>query len=251
LLAEDVELNRDIICTILARSGHQVVTAENGRDAVDRVREQPFDLVLMDVHMPVMDGLDATRAIRSLPGSASAVPVVALTANVMASEQEKCRQAGMDLVLMKPVEWDKVQAAIRDCARLREQRDHREQAPNPPEMVNHDSPEEVAFDDAIFAEVGRLISPARLVEHAAVLTAAVEQLAASGPRNDLAKTRNLAHSIVSQAGMLGLTRLSASAAAVEEACDDRPRLCDALRRMREVSADLADYLHPRLSRLRT
>lgn len=113
LLAEDVELNRDIIRTVLERDGHKVIVVENGREALELVQREAFDLILMDVHMPVMDGLDATRAIRALPGSAATTPIVALTANVMASEQEKCRKVGMDAVLMKPMEWEQVRAAIR------------------------------------------------------------------------------------------------------------------------------------------
>ena len=113
LLAEDVELNRDIIRTVLERDGHKVIVVENGSEALELVRREAFDLILMDVHMPVMDGLEATRAIRALSGPAAATPIVALTANVMASEQEKCRNVGMEAVLMKPMDWEQVRAAIR------------------------------------------------------------------------------------------------------------------------------------------
>lgn len=117
LLAEDVKVNRDIIHTVLEREGHQVTIAENGLEALDFAQRDTFDLILMDVHMPIMDGLDATCAIRALGGLAGATPIVALTANVMASEQEKCRRAGMNAVLMKPVDWEQVRDAIRRYAR--------------------------------------------------------------------------------------------------------------------------------------
>ena len=245
LLAEDVELNRDIICTVLARDGHHVVVAENGSEAVERATEQTFDLILMDVHMPVMDGLDATRAIRALPGAAGTTPIIALTANVMASEQEKCRQAGMDSVLMKPVEWEKVRAVIRDCAKQRQSRE------GPlPAASKAEGAEEIAFDEAIFAEIGQFIPADRLQRHVDTLVAAVDQLAETGPATDVGQIRKLAHSITSQAGMLGLTRLSSCAAAIEEACDGGQQLPWALQRFRAVSADPSDFLQPASARFR-
>ncbi len=243
LLAEDVELNRDIICTVLARDGHHVVVAKNGMAAVERVREEPFDLILMDVHMPVMDGLDATRAIRALPGAAAATPIVALTANVMAMEQEKCRLAGMDSVLMKPVEWEQVRAAIRDCTKRRPLA----QAVESDRGANGEA-DEAAFDDTIFAEVEKLIPTARLSEHAGTLLADVRSLADALPDSDRARIQGLAHGIVSQAGMLGLARLSSRAAAVEQACETGESLAAELRSFRAASADPENHLLPRLSR---
>ena len=242
LLAEDVELNRDIISTFLARDGHHVVVAENGSDAVEQVRKQPFDLILMDIHMPVMDGLDATRAIRAMPGLAGTTPIVALTANVMASEQEKCREAGMDSVLMKPIEWEKVRATIRDCGRLRDQNQATVDLP-----PGNAAAEGTAFDHAIFAELQQLIPAVRLRQHAEALSADVGRLADATPGSDPARIRDLAHGIVSQAGMLGLIRLSSRAAEVEQALETGQSLSARLRRFRAASADPLDYLLPRLT----
>ncbi len=114
LLAEDVELNRDIIRATLERDGHEVVIAENGREAVDLACGSSFDIILMDVHMPEMDGLEATRAIRRLPAPVGDLPIVALTANVMAAEQAKCMEAGMMGVVMKPIDWDRLRAILDD-----------------------------------------------------------------------------------------------------------------------------------------
>ena len=96
MLAEDVELNRQLIRTFLERDGHEVTVAENGEEAVRAVEKSNFDIVLMDVHMPLMDGLEATRVIRSMKSTKKDIPIYALTANVMASEQEKCLGAGMN-----------------------------------------------------------------------------------------------------------------------------------------------------------
>ncbi|MFN3512429.1 MAG: ATP-binding protein [Phenylobacterium sp.] len=105
LLAEDVAVNRELIATLLAPFSLEIETAENGEEAVAAVTRAHFDLVLMDVQMPVMDGLTATRLIRSLPDPAArAVPIVAMTANVLSDQVETCRQAGMDDHLGKPID---------------------------------------------------------------------------------------------------------------------------------------------------
>ncbi|HEX8374470.1 MAG TPA: ATP-binding protein, partial [Geminicoccaceae bacterium] len=112
LLAEDIELNRDLLGDMLGRHGHEVVFAEDGAEAVERAAAGGFDVVLMDVQMPVVDGVEATRRIRALPPPAGRVPIVAQTANVMASERERYLAAGMDGHVMKPVEWGDLFAAL-------------------------------------------------------------------------------------------------------------------------------------------
>jgi signal transduction histidine kinase/DNA-binding NarL/FixJ family response regulator len=112
LVAEDVELNREILKHALTKDGHEVTFAENGAEAVELVQREPFDLVLMDVQMPVMDGVEATRRIRNLGASISGIPIFALTANVMASEREKYLAAGMNDCLLKPIDWKRLRSAI-------------------------------------------------------------------------------------------------------------------------------------------
>jgi CheY-like chemotaxis protein/HPt (histidine-containing phosphotransfer) domain-containing protein len=102
LLAEDNAINQEIARTILVEAGHEVVIAADGRQAVDACRLQHFDLVLMDVQMPVVDGLQATREIRRQEGGGRRTPIVAMTANAMRGDQEACLAAGMDDYVSKP-----------------------------------------------------------------------------------------------------------------------------------------------------
>jgi PAS domain S-box-containing protein len=105
LLAEDNRVNRRLVTAILAKAGHDVVTAENGREAVDLALGRRFDIVLMDVQMPEMDGYQATAALRDREAreGGSRVPIVALTAHAMKGDREACLAAGMDAYLAKPI----------------------------------------------------------------------------------------------------------------------------------------------------
>ncbi|HEX6811204.1 MAG TPA: ATP-binding protein [Planctomycetota bacterium] len=104
LVAEDNPLNQKLIERILQRDGHAVRIAENGRICCEMFATEPFDLILMDMQMPVMSGLEATTSIREQEGdSGSRVPIIALTANTTPEDRRSCLQAGMDEVLPKPV----------------------------------------------------------------------------------------------------------------------------------------------------
>jgi signal transduction histidine kinase/DNA-binding response OmpR family regulator len=104
LVAEDNAVNRLLVTALLGKRGYTIVTAVNGREAVAAVREDVFDIVLMDVQMPEMDGLEATAAIRKLEAESGAhVPIIALTAHAMKGDREICMAAGMDDYLSKPI----------------------------------------------------------------------------------------------------------------------------------------------------
>ncbi len=112
LLVDDIVTNRTIIATLLRREGHMVDVAGSGEAAVSAVRSTPYDIVLMDIFMPGMNGLEATRAIRRVGGIAATVPIVAVTANTGAEEMERCLAAGMNDMLCKPVEVPVLLAAV-------------------------------------------------------------------------------------------------------------------------------------------
>ncbi len=119
LVAEDNPVNRKFVGILLDRMHCQASFCENGQLALDTVQREKFDLVLMDLHMPVMDGLAATRAIRALSSSVKNIPIVALTADAMNSAQEEALAAGVNFFVTKPVQIAGLQDAIERCMSLR------------------------------------------------------------------------------------------------------------------------------------
>jgi CheY-like chemotaxis protein len=114
LLVEDNPINQKVASRVLEKAGHTVTLAENGLVALDRVSGRDFDLVLMDVMMPEMDGLSATVAIREREqGTDRHLPIVALTANAMEGDREKCLEAGMDGYVSKPIQMTSLFEEIR------------------------------------------------------------------------------------------------------------------------------------------
>ena len=109
LLVEDNELNREIASEILQMTGAKVETAENRKIAVEKVEASPkgsYDLIFMDIQMPVMNGYEATAAIRSLPGEKGKLPIVAMTANAFAEDRQKALFVGMNDHVAKPVDMN-------------------------------------------------------------------------------------------------------------------------------------------------
>ena len=113
LLAEDNPINRKLATTLLGREGHQVMTVEDGQAVLDALARDHFDLLLMDMEMPGMNGLEATRRIRSTESPGHRLPILALTANVMPQHKQSCLDAGMDGFIGKPIHQDELFGAIR------------------------------------------------------------------------------------------------------------------------------------------
>ncbi|MEO5365878.1 MAG: response regulator [Magnetococcus sp. WYHC-3] len=107
LVVEDTDLSRMVLVRILESREHQVVAVGNGVDAVQAATEHPFDMILMDLKMPGMDGLQAARAIRALPGLADAPPIIALSASMSAELETHCLAAGMAGVMLKPLSLER------------------------------------------------------------------------------------------------------------------------------------------------
>ena len=120
LLAEDNQINAVLATAVIKRSGHTVELARNGEEAVQAISKAAYDVVLMDMHMPEVDGLEAAQRIRALGGETARTPIIALTANAMASDRQKCVAAGMDDFLSKPFEPDDLAAMLKALGRHKE-----------------------------------------------------------------------------------------------------------------------------------
>jgi CheY-like chemotaxis protein/anti-sigma regulatory factor (Ser/Thr protein kinase) len=112
LVAEDHAVNQLLIDAMLQRLGHQATLVSDGQLALEQARDGGWDVVLMDMQMPQLDGLSATRAIRALAGPAARVPIVAMTANARPEDRQACLEAGMDDYITKPIDMADLQAAL-------------------------------------------------------------------------------------------------------------------------------------------
>ncbi|MDX9883351.1 MAG: response regulator [Prolixibacteraceae bacterium] len=116
LLVEDNMLNQRIVTFSLKKYNHAVHIANNGLEAVEQFKNTPFDVILMDIMMPVMDGLEATRKIRSIEDERRVekrTPIIAITANTMDNDRDKCIAHGMDEFMAKPFDIDKLNSIFR------------------------------------------------------------------------------------------------------------------------------------------
>ncbi|MBF0333189.1 MAG: response regulator [Alphaproteobacteria bacterium] len=193
LVADDDPVGRKVAIGLLERQGHQVQAVADGGAALAEIASgRPCDLVLMDVEMPVMDGLAATRAIRALPGAAGRVPVIALTAAARDGDALRCREAGMDDHVAKPIEMPSLIAAIARQTR---------QEPVAPPLVDRDA----------LLKLFKLLGPrsgAEMIETARqVLTDGLATIRAALGEGDVDTARRAAHRMTSSAGHAGLAVL--------------------------------------------
>ena len=210
LVAEDVEINREILRTTLERAGHRITFAGNGVEALEAVQRQVFDLVLMDVQMPVMDGVEATRRIRRLPPPVGQVPIIGLTANVMARERALYLGAGMDDCLPKPIDWEQLHAALRRIAGA---------APLADPVMDSAAVEAALLDEQTLAVLRRMANEHELAELMRVGMDGYEQACALIEQEG-ASTETVArqaHKLKGSAGTLGLSAISALAVRLEDA----------------------------------
>jgi CheY-like chemotaxis protein len=224
LIAEDVLINRDILGAVLRGQGHHVVFAHDGAQAVELVQSETFDLVLMDVQMPVMDGVEATRRIRNLPGPQRALPILGLTANVMARERDSYLRAGMDACLKKPIDWhelaDAVQRFTGDTPAAAQPREATQDGPSPPTHALVDLQVLADLEGAVGADAARtLLRDGMTTFHR--YCEAME----TGPGMELDVPHALAsaHKIHGSAGTLGLRAIADAASRLEEALSRDPR----------------------------
>ncbi len=116
LVAEDNHVNQAVLRAMLVQTGHRIDMVANGSEAVSAAMRLPYDLVLMDIQMPEMDGITATRKIRDLPGPVGQVPIIALTANAMKGDRERYLEAGMTDYVSKPINPRNLFATMARCS---------------------------------------------------------------------------------------------------------------------------------------
>jgi CheY-like chemotaxis protein/HPt (histidine-containing phosphotransfer) domain-containing protein len=213
LLAEDNKINQQYATLVLKKGGHQVTIAENGHQAVDAVQNADFDLVLMDIQMPELDGVEATRQIRALPAPKNAVPIFAMTAHAMQGVCEEYLDAGMNDYITKPFLAAPLLAKLERLA---------EGLPAPATVAPRPDPLPVLNPDNL-EELSAVLSPASLAGLIALFLADSEgqlrEISACEKAGDLAGIARRAHMMVSSAGNLGAMHTSALARQVEQFCD--------------------------------
>jgi signal transduction histidine kinase/CheY-like chemotaxis protein len=194
LVAEDSVASQKVTVGFLERWGHTAVAVASGGEALTAIEHQPFDLVLMDVHMPEMDGLQATAAIRSRElATGGHLPIIAMTASAMKGDRERCLAAGMDGYVAKPVRPGDLFEAIEDSATI--------DIPVGP-AKNDDTLAERVSDEAILARfegdvtLARTVGAAFLLEAPALLRCVREAIAS----DDVREVRRAAHTLKSSAG---------------------------------------------------
>jgi len=120
LLAEDNIVNQKVISSMLSQRGHYLVIASNGLEAIEEAKNKKFDLILMDMHMPEMDGIEATKSIRKNVILNQSSPIIAFTADVISEHQIKFKEAGVNGVITKPIMFDKLSQKIAEIINVNE-----------------------------------------------------------------------------------------------------------------------------------
>lgn len=224
LVAEDNSANQLIIRAMLERMGAQVDIVADGREAVEAVGARPYDLVLMDINMPELDGIGATREIRSLAGDAARVPVVAMTAHVMRGDREDILAQGLDDYLAKPVNRAALRAVL---SRWLTYRDRPVSPPGgeegrpdrPAEPAAGDTVPEAAIDRAAIDELRSASGDALVVEVVGLFEGECDKrltlMRDAVARQDAKTIRDNAHAMKSTAASLGAMALSSLCAETE------------------------------------
>jgi len=214
LLVEDNAVNQMLAAAILKKGGHKVEVAADGVEAVDAVRSRPFDAVLMDIQMPEMDGLEATRRIRGLDDpEQSNIYIIAMTANALMGDREKCISAGMNDYLPKPIDQKKLLSALAKASSVALPAADAAEEPS-----SGDSCLDGSILDQLEETIGREAVASMLSMTVAEVPATVALITAANAEGDLDKMRKEVHDMGSNFGSYGAMRLSDHARAIEKAC---------------------------------
>jgi PAS domain S-box-containing protein len=219
LIAEDNKVNQHVAQLIVSHAGHRVDLADNGRQAVDAARAKNYDVILMDLQMPELDGFAAAKEIRQLTGRAGQVPIIALTSHAMAGMREEVIAAGMDDYVSKPFDANMLIAKLQHLAAFRSAGEERV-APGATER--QESKGDARFDRDKLDQLSAATTAAAFMPLLSSLIEAVEQRVALTHNliggEDLAQAAREAHDLVAIAGNIGGMRLSALARQLQHSC---------------------------------
>ena len=221
LVAEDNEVNQQIVLALLRQAGIEADVAGNGVQAVEAVSRHDYAVVLMDVQMPVMDGLEATRRIRALPGRGGRLPIVAMTAHAMRGDRERCLAAGMNDYVSKPIEPGTFLSIVGQHLQAKHSTARTHMA-LPPAGHGHAA----AIDEKHFAGLARMLPSADLVAILNTWLSELDRSVAEMVRladmgrdaHALGRLGRLAHDAKGTSGTVGALTLGQIAASIEEAC---------------------------------
>jgi signal transduction histidine kinase/DNA-binding response OmpR family regulator/HPt (histidine-containing phosphotransfer) domain-containing protein len=227
LLAEDNKINQKFATLVLNKAGHSVVVAENGHEAVDAVRSSTFDVVLMDIQMPELDGVRATRQIRALPEPKGSVPIIAMTAHAMAGAREEYLSAGMTDYISKPVQSSLLLSKLESVAAGGSEPVPLSDAPEAATTQTGTADDEKngtlpVLDLEKLAELETLITPAKLENLISLYLIDIDlnfaRIGKYQADDDFDGVSRQAHMIVGTAGNMGAMRTSAAGRRLEETC---------------------------------
>ena len=229
LLAEDNPLNRELIKAMLEQAGHEVVTVNDGAEAVRLAIRNPFDAVLMDVQMPEMDGYSAARTIRTATADRPRLPIIGLTANALAGDSERCIEAGMNVHVPKPVDWPALLATIERL--VLEERQGETALPLPatgPASAQADCSRAAIFDESVLAHLRKTLGVESSMKLLRLFEADARERFLS--RSDTPATREAfsreAHTFGGSAGLLGFLALAEACRALEAVPPDSEEVFD-------------------------
>jgi signal transduction histidine kinase/HPt (histidine-containing phosphotransfer) domain-containing protein/ActR/RegA family two-component response regulator len=215
LVAEDDPVNQQVAAGLLRRRDHHVDIVGDGRAAVAAAAANSYDVVLMDVRMPTLDGIEATREIRRLPGAPGRVPIIGLSASAMQSEIDLCLAAGMTDNLPKPIDPARLAAVLARHAGSAARAEVAAPAGRPPAAGGAI---DLAYVDLLVESLGAAKVRQLLLEFPEHVRPCRQDLAAAHETRDLTAVRAAAHTIHGMAANLGLTGLAESSGRLEEAC---------------------------------
>ena len=219
LVAEDNETNRFLISTMLEQMGHRVDTVENGALALAAVRDNAYDVIVMDMQMPVMDGPEATREIRKLQKPLSETPIIALTADVIAAHRQSYLDAGVDAFIGKPVDWSVLEREIQrqmssesgDTVGV--QSDHSDEASS--QQVAANAHLDSAALEALENSIGADLLDDMLMSFAQNMNKYKTDIDGALSQNDLRAAKRTAHALKGLAAQFGAPRVRDLAKFVE------------------------------------